>query len=133
MGVWGAGSFENDEAMDWFAELEKKPDTSVLKDAFETVEEEDDEDDFVEASECFEGIAAAEIVAALRGKPAASLPEKIAAWVKGRPAPSPGLIKRARRAVETIYKKSELKELWEEAGKLAEWKPIVKDLMSRLR
>jgi hypothetical protein len=132
MGIWGPGGFENDDAMEWFGELERRPDTSVLKDALETVEEEDDEDEFVEASESCVGIAAAEIVAALRGKPAASLPEKIATWVKGRPAPSSGLIKRARRAIEIIYRNSELAELWEEAGKAAQWKSEMKSLMGRL-
>lgn len=133
MSIRGHGSFENDDAQEWLQELARSSDTSLLKEAFETVAEEYEEDEYVEATDCLPAVAAAEVVAALAGRPAAALPDIVTTWVKDKPPASPKLIKRARRAMEVVLTKSELREVWEESDRLPRWKAAMKDLLERLR
>jgi hypothetical protein len=131
MGTWGASPFENDNASDWIWELAEAKDTSVLSDALEAVTSEEEEEVF-EGWE--EALAAAEVVAALRGKPLAELPEEVNVFVKeqGAKPPSPKLVKLAITAVERAGKASDLKERWEESGDAKEWHDTLKDLLKRL-
>lgn len=131
MGAWAAGSFDNDDAGDWVWELADAEDTSILLKAFSRVI---DADDYVEAPDCSAGIAAAEVVAALRERPASKLPDEITQFVTriGAP-PSPTLVSSALRALERIKTKSELQELWDESDSRAEWHQAVAELESRLK
>ncbi|RYD32347.1 MAG: DUF4259 domain-containing protein [Verrucomicrobiaceae bacterium] len=54
MGAWGAGSFENDDALDWIAALAESNDTSILEEAFSSVT---DGEDYLDATDCTLGIA----------------------------------------------------------------------------
>src|SRR5687768_5419114 len=108
MGAWGHGSFDNDDAMDWVVELEGAEGTEPIAEAFEAVL--DVGDDYLEATEASMGLAAAEVVAALLGKPAAKLPEEVTAWVTGKKPPKAALVKQAQRIVKRVLKDSELKE-----------------------
>jgi hypothetical protein len=130
MGAWGHQAFENDDALDWVAELEEAEDASVLAEAFDAIPE--DAEEYVEAPEASTALAGAEVVAALLGKPTPSLPEEVTAWVSGRKGVSPGVVKKARRAVQRVLANSELKELWEDAEDFAPWKASVEDLLKRL-
>ena len=132
MGAWGAGSFDNDDAGDWVCDLEDAEDNSMLEEAFSDVTERGD--DYLEVTECSAAIAAAEVVAALRGRPAADLPDEVTAYVEriGTP-PSPALAAAALRALEIVKTKSELQELWEESDSLEEWRQVLADLEARLR
>jgi hypothetical protein len=129
MGAWSYGSFDNDDALDWVGELEGAEDLEPISEAFEVVLE---ADDYLEAPEASMGIAAAEVVAALLGKPAGKLPEEIASWVAGKGPPTTALVKKAQRVVKRILTDSELKELWDESEDSAQWKQEVEGLLQRL-
>lgn len=130
MGAWATDAFGNDDAMDWVVELQEAEGTEAIADAFEAVLE--IEDDYLEVTEAAMGVAAAEVVAALLGRPAASLPEQVKAWIAGKPQPKSGLVKKAQRVVKRILKDSELKELWQESTDAATWEQGVRDLLQRL-
>lgn len=128
MGAWGAGSFDNDDAVDWLADLERSRGVDAIAAAFGAVEAGDEP----EAPESSTAIAAAEAVAALNGHPTADLPGEITDWLaSARPHPDPALTERARAAVQRIRASSELKELWDE-GDPAEWHAHLDDLQQRL-
>ena len=129
MGAWAVGSFDNDDAGDWIWEL-AEADISVLEKAFSRVS---DCDDYLEAPDCSIGVAAAEVVAALRKRPAAKLPDEVVAFVTriGKP-PSGELVSSALSALKRIRTKSELQELWDESDGCAEWHQAVAELESRL-
>ena len=93
-----------------------------------------DADGYLEAPDCSIGIAAAEVVAALRQRPATKPPDEVVAFVTriGAP-PSPALVSSALRALERIKTKSELQELWDESDSRAEWHQAVAELEGRLR
>ncbi|UCG17319.1 MAG: DUF4259 domain-containing protein, partial [Phycisphaerales bacterium] len=104
--------------MDWVAELEESGHTAITQ-ALSSVT--DEASDFIEAPECCAALAAAEVVAGLRGKSSASLPETVQAWLPGRPAPDAALVAKAKAATEAVVSDSELKDLWEEASDFATW------------
>jgi hypothetical protein len=69
MGAWGFGSFDNDDAADWIFELEESSGVTALVSAFKAIKP----DRYLEAPECSVALAAAEVVAALRGRPLPTL------------------------------------------------------------
>src|ERR1700739_1944312 len=111
MGAWAEGSFDNDDAGDWMGDLGKAEDISVLEEAFSAVNDLGT-DDYLEAPECSVAIAAAEVVAAMRKRPATKLPEEVTEYVARIGPPPPALVAAALAALERIRTKSELKELW---------------------
>lgn len=131
MGAWGIGSFDNDDALDWVIELEAADDSAILDAAFNTIL--DDTAQYLDAPDCCSAIAAAEVVAALLGKPDDALPEDVQVWVSARPAIDDTLTARARQALASILKVSELKELWEEVDEYDQWLAAVNGLIGRLR
>lgn len=156
MGTWGHRSFENDQAMDW-------ADTFV--DAEEGMPSDDDDDDtltkegllagplamianlpkdeYVEADLAWDAIAAAEVVAALFGKPGPEVSAargddalaRIKEWVSTTKTPlkkGKDLLEVGRKALKRVTK-SELSELWAESDdKGAAWKKEMEDLYKRL-
>jgi hypothetical protein len=131
MGAWGVGSWDNDDAGDWVYELEESKDLGFVIETLRAVTE--PEDDYLESPICCEALAAAEVVAAGNGKPGVGLPEEVQAWlVKVNPGIDSKILGMARHAVETIGKKSELLELWEESDSLLEWQEAMADLKARL-
>ena len=134
MGAWDIGSFDNDDASDWLYDLEESTDTSVIQAALDAVNE--SEEDSPEAPDCTCALAAAEIVAALRGYPLESLPENAQAWVDTHDGMEvSSLVKPALAAVERIRTNSELKDLWEDGGEsdAAKWHATLDDLTARLK
>lgn len=131
MGAWGHSSFENDDALDWVGLLEDAAGVSVIVEALSHVTDEADE--YIEAPECSMAIAAAEVVAALNGRPSDSLPADVKAWLVGRPAPEAALLSKARQAVEAVLGESELRELWAaNAEAFSKWTAVLNDLKQRL-
>ncbi|HEX8395596.1 MAG TPA: DUF4259 domain-containing protein [Longimicrobium sp.] len=127
MGAWGAGIFDNDDAVDWLADLSVSRDPNALDAALSAAAAE-----YVEAPDASVALAAAEVVAALNNRPAADLPGEIEEWIAGAgPLPSPELTGRAHAAVERVRTDSELKELWEETDP-TEWFSHLNDLLRRL-
>jgi hypothetical protein len=129
VGAWGNGNFENDDAKDWVAELKSIAPADLSKILAQAV----DQPAYLESPSACIALAAAEVVAALGGSPAASVPAEVGAWVKRYPqALTPALKSEALRAAERVRRDSELKDLWMEADGLNEWIGVVKDLQSRL-
>lgn len=129
MGAWAHGSFDNDDAMDWVSELEAAEDFAPIRDALDAALE---DEDYVEATEASMGLAAAEVVAALLGRPVAALPEEITGWIAGKKPPQASLVKKARRVVQRVLANSELKDLWEESAEADPWRKGVENLLQRL-
>jgi hypothetical protein len=132
MGAWGPGIFENDDASDWVWELEDDDDGSVLIEALSVVVDLDPDED-PEADESCNALAAAEIVAAARGRHSVELPSEAREWVARNAAKvDHRLVALAAGAVERVSIASELKELWDEAQDDS-WSLVVRDLLDRLR
>ncbi|MBA3658437.1 MAG: DUF4259 domain-containing protein [Gemmatimonadales bacterium] len=132
MGTWGGGSFENDDARDWLTRLLASDDLAVVAAALEAATE---SGGYLMAPEASEAVAAAEIVAALLGRPASSLPDAISAWVAARQVSDAApLALAATRALDVVENGSELRDLWQEAGgpSLESWRRAIYDLRSRL-
>jgi len=129
MGAWGVLPFENDNASDWVWSLEDAEDTSVLSDMLESIAS---QDEIIE--DCEEAVAAAEVVAALLGKPLPDLPDEVTEFVKkhGEKKPSPKLIKLAATVVSRIVEASDLKDRWEESESADRWQETMDDLLKRL-
>ena len=133
MGAWGAGSFENDDAADWLADFCGEPSGGRIANALSTVAEMG-VGEYLEAPECSVGLAAAEVVAALKGLPHPDLPEQVRECVTGlKIGAAPEMVSLASRAVERIKTDSELKELWDESEDPGEWYAAVGDLAARLK
>lgn len=67
MGSWGEGAFDNDAATDWSFKLEASPDLSVVEQALAAVN--DNGEGIILEETGSVAVAAAEVVARLRGKP----------------------------------------------------------------
>lgn len=128
MGAWSVSPFDNDSALDWVWSLEGAEDTSVLSDALDAVTSADFDE------ECEEAVAAAEVVAALRGKPLPELPDEVVAYVKTQAGkkPSRELVSLAATVVRRIATASELKALWDESDSAKEWQDSMTNLLKRL-
>jgi hypothetical protein len=117
MGAWGAGSFENDDALDFLADFEDRPCVARIEAALDAATSLDD-DDYLESHECCVALAAAELVVAAKRAPpegqefepatAASLEQEMNATELAR------LAAQALAAVYRIADDSELKELWDD-------------------
>ena len=131
MGAWGAGVFENDDAADWVWELEDDEDGSVIDDALTAVVD-TPRGEVVDAGDASNALAAAEIVAAARGRQLAQLPTEAAEWIRRNSAlVTDAVVDLARRAVTRVATSSELRDLWEDAGDPA-WAESVRTLQARL-
>jgi hypothetical protein len=127
--AWGNGNFENDDAKDWLAELKTIEPADLAKIFAQAA----DEPGYLESAPASVALAAAEVVAALNGSAAASMPVEVGEWVKRNPkALTVELKNEAMRATERVRRNSELKDLWMEAGGLNEWIEVLKDLQTRL-
>ncbi|MBV9169930.1 MAG: DUF4259 domain-containing protein [Chloroflexi bacterium] len=130
MGAWGRGSFDNDDALDWLGELTVSDDVNPIVGAFDAVERSGNE--YLEAPEAAAGLAAAEVVAAARGRPAPILPTSVQEFLAKQPRIDRRLAERARRVVGQVGRASELADLYTEAGTAGEWRELVKNLEDRL-
>ena len=89
-------------------------------------------DNYLDADWCSPALAAAEVVAALRGKPV--LPDDVAAWVSAHAdLDTTEAQPKASQAVQHILAESELKELFQESDEYDQWVGGVNDLLARLR
>lgn len=128
MAGWGTGSFENEDAQTWLGQL-KSLSLEDLKQIFVHA----DQSDYLEERDASVVIAAAEVLAAMKGAPHEKLPREITAWTAGnKAASSPDLNDLAGQAVEKVRRNSELKDLWHQAEGLNEWTTALQDLQTRL-
>ena len=132
MGAWGADSFENDDAADWIADFCDTPDQAVIVNTLSAVVHLDARE-YLEASDCSVGIAAAEVVAALKGAPNSNLLESTRTCLSSlKFKADPNLIALALKTTERIKTNSELKELWDESENPEEWHQAIGNLEERL-
>jgi hypothetical protein len=131
MGAWGPGSFENDDASDWVDDLEGSSGIGLLKEAFKAVEK----NKFPESPDCCIAVAAAEVVAAAKGKPCADFPEALRSWLDSHKdiAAIKALDKVTGLVLNKVQLKSELKEEWEESDDWLAWSKALNDLQNRLK
>ena len=133
-GAWDTGPFANDDALDWVWELSESNDLSVIE---TTLEAAANSSGYLEAPTASMAIAAAEVVAALRGNPRPELPDEVTEWVRAHSiSVSDDLLMIARKAVENTKKKdsSELAQLWMDSEELMNsWLKDLDDLLKRLQ
>lgn len=129
MGVWGYNVFENDDSLDYVADLTYENAWIAVNEALQAVTA---ADGYIEANECSVALAGAELIASACGQPAASLPPEVSSLASSLPSPGAPLIGEAMRAVETLQSESELRDVWEETDEYASWNAQVDDLRSRL-
>ncbi|QIX59807.1 DUF4259 domain-containing protein [Hymenobacter lutimineralis] len=130
MGSWGHRNFENDTAADFAADFRDQPNEALLLAALATAAE---EEEYIEADVASEALAAAEIVAAILGKPSPAFPADLQPALKQLDAgDSDDLRELAQEAVEAVLRQSELRELWEETADAAAWKQEQQGLLDRL-
>jgi hypothetical protein len=132
MGAWGYQVFENDDALDWLAELEDADDASAstLTAAFDAVLKANS--DRIEIPEASTALAAAEIVTAMLGKATVSLSEEIVEWIEGLGAVQPDMVDKAQAAVRQVMNGSELEQVWKGSSEYQSWATSVEDLLKRL-
>jgi hypothetical protein len=134
MGTWDVGTFDNDTAADWAFGLEEQADTAYVAATLARVVEGGGE--LLDSDAATEGLAAAEVVARLRGNWGArdAYTEPVDEWVEAHPgAPSAELIAQALAAIDRVLAEpSELLDLWAETEHLDRWKAEVQDLRTRV-
>jgi hypothetical protein len=130
MGANGAKNFENDDASDWVYDLTESDGPELLTEAFATVEKLD----FADAPDCCIALAAAEVVAAAKGKPSSDLPDEIRTWLENQDHLDKfkKLDKRAAKVAKKVQAKSELRDQWEESDDWHNWQMAVEGLLKRL-
>ena len=138
MGTWGAGSFENDEASDWAADLIDGGDVAMIRDTLATAAR-CPGDEYLETDEGATALAAGEVVAAAAGRPLRKLSlggsgEEALAWASAYPAAGTvALVELAEVALERVAAgESELHERWAGDADAREWFAAVEDLRTRL-
>jgi len=131
MGCWGIGSFENDGAMDWVGELERTQDLAAVARVLCTPRN----GEYVEVDEGSASLAAAEVVAALLGKPSSELPLEVARWISEHRGLEAGTYREnaLSHARAILSGNSELRALWEQdESEFPFWKARVEALIARL-
>ncbi len=89
---------------------------------------------YLEAPDCSNALAAAEVVAALADQDSPNLPDEVKQWVHLRKHPGEqNLAKLALKAIERIRTDSELKELWDDSDHKEEWYAVLDNLERRLK
>ena len=127
MGASSTGSFGNDAAMDWFAELQSAADPLIF--IRETIASKGNE----------EVIAAAEALAVLNGKPSADVvyPDLLS-WSAGKPHPDQDLLSAMKTAIQEILDdpEADVHDTWAELGEDDEdyiaWLTCLRDIQLRL-
>jgi hypothetical protein len=134
MGIWGAGAMDNDTAVDWTYGLGEVPDLSLIEGTLDRALAVGD--DYLEAADAQEAIAAAEVVARLLGNfgvrnDHTRTMDEWVGWMPGKPPL--GVLTKAWRMVARVQQPpSELLELWTGSGRADAWTRSLADLAIRL-
>ncbi len=131
MGASGFGSFQNDDAMDFVAEL-SGADVALLVDVVGEVADLSDVE-YLQADTANRAVAAVEVVAACLDHNVSELPEAARAWVAASARAIPNhLARKAGRALERVLRDSELNDLWKDAPDYAAWMAGIERTRARL-
>ena len=140
METWGASSFGNDSAVDWFHRVEEAVEPGEL--IAEALDRALSDAEYLALDPSREAIAAAELLASCAGHPPEVLPERIRDWAAAHHhEPHDSEIQHAAAAVARVRSESELRESWNQSGDENEpgdghenaWLHEVDDLLARLR
>lgn len=135
MGAWGAGSFENDDALDWAADVKALADLERPFEELTALDEDPEatEEPYVDVDLASAVIAAAESVAAMMGRIAPDMPEDLQKRLEKLGQPDAALVEKAKFAVSRVLMDSELLELWsEDEDDPNEWNIAITGLIDRL-
>jgi Domain of unknown function (DUF4259) len=134
MGAWGSGVFENDTACDFASTVAEGGGIPALTQALDRVLS--SEGEYLEARHAEEGLAAAEIVARLIGRPfrETAYTASIDAWVESAQVKaSDELIEKAKISIVRILsERCELLELWTDSKDFEGWKRNTEEMLTRL-
>jgi hypothetical protein len=137
MSAWGGGSFENDNALDWAYELQQYDDLGLVMSTLKQAIDDDlirYGDGFISTYNVDTAIAAAEVVAALSGRPSEALPLDITGWIQRHSLyVAPDIMELAICVVTRALNTQELRDLWADQTDYDEWKSAVEDLRLRLQ
>jgi hypothetical protein len=118
------------KSTEWMAQMVRSRSWAMAQKALEFAIEAD----YLELDECYEALAAGEVVAAAMGKPAKDLPGEAKKWAeKHRSSIDSDLIKLAANALVRIRKNSELSGEVAESELMAPWKKLMSSLAKRLK
>ena len=135
MGAWDHTTFGNDDACDWGGDLRSHEDLSFVEETLDRFI--DSGEEYLEAPEASEAVAAAEVLARLQGRFGIrnAYTESVDEWVATHPTAVPnGLARKAHAALDRILTRpSELLELWEESDDFSAWKDTISELKSRIQ
>ena len=129
--AWGAGIFPDDLASDFAAEIARSEGIDIVCRALDRAEQ-------VRGHLLYESavyaLIAAEVLAALGGRPTAALPRELEEWVAGQSGQAipRALWSTSRLAIERVKEDSEIAELWARSSELDRWIAKVDDLLDRL-
>lgn len=133
MGTWGHRNFENDNALDFIAEVEER--------GFERIEEaikvvaNYPEEEFLNADDSVAALAAIEYVAAAKGKQSEDFPEDAEDWLQKTGTGSLPAYDKATmiKVIDRVRNNSGLRDIWQEEGnEPAEWLAVLSDLEKRV-
>jgi len=132
VGQWGAASFENDPASDWFLLVEEAVEPGgVIASALDAAV---GEWEYLGLDRSCEAIAAAELSASCAGHPSARLPDNVSYWVDTHPhQPHDSEIDQALQAVQRVRMESGLRDYWDGSVDGERWLREVEDLVVRLK
>lgn len=134
MSTWDYFNFDNDAAADFAESFRSSPNEAMLYEALATAAE---DEGHLEADEASEALVAAELVAAILGKPADTFPLGLLPAIKhlDAAADSEDLRELAEQAVTAILEKSVLQQQWAQASPndYASWQQQQHDLLARLQ
>ncbi len=132
VGEWGAASFENDPASDWFLLVEEAVDPGgVIASALDRAV---GESEYLGLDESCEAIAAAELSASCAGHASARLPDPVRYWVDTHPhQPHDSEIDQALQAVQRVRTESDLRDYWDANVERDKWLRELDDLITRLK
>lgn len=134
MGSWGLGLFENDEALAWLRTVETEG-----WEALDSVLEEEESEDYLDAADGAAALVAAALIATLseaRLAPMPPLTQRALARLKTDRSALRSIDEWRTRALIAVQRvlgdNSELRELRDESGDSAEWCAMVEELRDRL-
>lgn len=130
MATWGAGSFENDQALDFVDDLLESDDFEFVAEALSH-----DPGEQVDACLGTDIVTAAEIIAATLGKPSEDCPQELLDWLQEQKAPPLSHHRdKALALLGTVGAEgSQLRQDWQAHGdELSDWLAVMDDLRTRL-
>ena len=131
MATWDYHNFDNDAAADFADTFRQRPNEAVLYEALATAAEEEGTLELADASQA---LAAAELVAAIIGRPAQDMPVGLLPATTLLDADGQeDLQELAQEAVEAVLRDSELQARWAATENYADWQALQQNLLTRLQ